>query len=475
MQTAVASACTDRLLRTLVVLLPAAGLAWPWTVRAAGTAPEVVVEVEEEVYRYENPDNGAGPSWCYGNTCIVRSGPGVFVSGIEKIPDVRPLNNTRWLLYVRSDEGWRPVQKDPRDRTREPSPLGILPDGSVLMSVNPTLTPPDASAGPAQPQILRFDARRPEAPFETILPVWEGNPDFTEHSYRSFAVDGVRGELILFQNVAYSHSAWAFRDGQGRWSARGRLTWPWGADYQTPQPIRVCYPSVQLRDRAVYFCGVSDILEPNEAWRAYKRELTGRDWDYDFRRLFYTWTPDITGQEFRPWVELASRERTCGWITPCDLWVDDGGTVHVLWTERAIDPRLREKFFPGEKQSESLHYARVREGRIVSRCAILHAEEGDASAPLPGRARFHVMPDGRLLVFLHARVPGSGGQAADENRLLEIQEDGTPGPFVRVPLKTPMTAFFTAGVRAGCRPCDTIDLLADTGQAMRYARVRVGR
>ena len=37
-----------------------------------------------------------------------------------------------------------------------------------------------------------------------------------------------------------------------------------GEEYAKPQPIRVCYPSVQLRDCAVYFCGVSDIVEPNE-------------------------------------------------------------------------------------------------------------------------------------------------------------------------------------------------------------------
>jgi hypothetical protein len=68
----------------------------------------------------------------------------------------------------------------------------------------------------------------------------------------------------------------------------------------------------------VYFCGVSDIVEPYPEWRAFKKELTGQGWDYDFRRLFYTWTPDITRARFRPWVEIASRDKTGGWLFPAD-------------------------------------------------------------------------------------------------------------------------------------------------------------
>src|SRR5439155_16768503 len=170
---------------------------------------------------------------------------------------------------------------------------------------------------------------------EKILPVWDGAPKFSEHSYRSFAADGPNRELILFQNIDYTHAEWAFRDQRGKWSAQGKLIWPWGAEYDQPQPIRVCYPNVALKNRAVHFCGVSDIVEPNQKWRAYKKELTGRDWDYDFRRLFYTWTPDITREKFRDWIEIASRDKTGGWISPGDLWVAPDGSAHLVWTERA--------------------------------------------------------------------------------------------------------------------------------------------
>ena len=37
-----------------------------------------VVEVEEVLYDYESADNGAGPLWCHGSTCLVRIGDEVF-------------------------------------------------------------------------------------------------------------------------------------------------------------------------------------------------------------------------------------------------------------------------------------------------------------------------------------------------------------------------------------------------------------
>ncbi len=184
------------------------------------------------------------------------------------------------------------------------------------------------------------------------------------------------GELLLFQNIGYTHAEWTFRDRAGKWSAQGQIKWPWGAEYAKPEPIRVCYPNVALRDRAVHFVGVSDVLEPNPAWRKFKRELTGQQWDYDFRRLFYTWTPDITKQPFAEWVEIASRESTCGHVWPGDLWLAPNGDAHLLWSERAIDERLRERFFPDAKQSEALNYAVVRAGKVIRRRTIVDSEGG---------------------------------------------------------------------------------------------------
>ncbi|MGE5294861.1 MAG: hypothetical protein ACM3VT_08525 [Solirubrobacterales bacterium] len=443
---------------------------------AAHAAVRPIVEVEEDVYKHEPANNGAGPMWCHGSTCLVRIGEDVFASGLETIAGAKPLNNCRWMLFRRGSQGWQKTCVDASGRTREPCPMVGFPDGRLFLSVNPTLnTDPNAYAGPARPEILRFAVQDLAKPAETIAPVWSGKPPFSEHSYRSFAADGPNHELILFQNIGYTHAEWTFLDRDGQWSSHGQLVWPWGAEYAKPEPIRVCYPNVVLKDRQVHFCGVSDIIEPNEAWRAFKRQLTGNEWDYDFRRLFYTWSPDITTGKFQPWVEIASREKTCGWITPCDLWVASKGDVHVLWSERAIDERLRDRFFPGQKQSHSLNHAVIRNGEVQSRQVLLAAEEGKSNER-PGRGRFQVTPDNRLFVFFYVQGSDANGRSISENRLAEILADGSAGDAVRVPLTRPLTDFYTATTRAGSPPSRTLELLGirqNSSSTISYARIKI--
>jgi hypothetical protein len=348
----------------------------------------------------------------------------------------------------------------------------VFPDGRVFLSNNPTLTEPDVYGGPSRPRVLEFDASAPVRPPKVLEPQWAGRPEFSEHSYRSFAADGDRGELVLFQNVGYTHAEWCFRGKEGEWSASGRLTWPWGADYEKPQPIRVCYPAVALEHRAVYFCGVSDILEPKSVWRDYKRELTGREWDYDFRRLFYTWSDDITTGRFHEWVEISAREETGGHIFPADLYVAPSGEIFVLWTEQALDERLREKFFPGARQRYSLEYAIVKDGKIGRRVALVEGGDG-LGGERPGWGRFHVTEDGRLLVFHFVGGRDAAGRSIAENRIAEIHPDGSRGEPKTIRLEKPLSSFFTATVRAGSRPSDVIDVFGDTGGTMRYARIRL--
>lgn len=443
---------------------------------APGPLVQLTVEAEEELYRYQPADNGAGPMWCHGSTCLVRSGDQLFASGLETLADAKPLNNCRWMLFRRGAAQWEKVAVDATGRTREPCPLAIFPDGRLFLSVNPTLVENrNTYSGPARPEILEFSTAKPTDPPRTLLPAWEGTPAFTEHSYRSFAADGPNRELILFQNIGYTHAEWAWLDRAGRWSARGQLKWPWGKEYAKPEPIRVCYPNVVVQDRAVHFCGVSDVMEPNPAWRAFKRQLTGQQWDYDFRRLFYTWTSNITTSGFAPWVEIASREQTCGWINPGDLWVAPDGAVHILWTERALDERLREKFFPGEKQSHTLNYAVLREGRVVARRVLQAAEEG-GSQEVPGRGRFHLTPARRLFVCWYVHGRDRQGRRVSENRLLEVGPEGVIGPAQRVPLTHPFTEFYTPTVRAGSPPSGFLELMGQregAPGAICYARVRI--
>jgi hypothetical protein len=308
-----------------------------------------------------------------------------------------------------------------------------------------------------------------------LLPEWDGKPDFTEHSYRSFAADGPGRELILFQNILYTHAEWTFRDSAGQWAAKGRLIWPAGTDYPKPEPIRVCYPDVALKGRAVHFCGVSDIVEPYPEWRAFKKQLTGQEWDYDFRRLFYTWTPDITRERFRDWVEIASRDKTCGGVSPGDLWVAPDGAAHIVWTERALDERLRQKFFPEAKQSHTLNYAVIRDGKVVLRRTLLAAEEGKANE-VASAARFQVTPDHRLFVIFYVQGTRSDGKPVSENRVLEISAGGEPGPAAPIGFQQPFNSYFTATVRGGSPPSDTLEMLgqrASAGLTISYARVKL--
>lgn len=432
-----------------------------------------VVEVEEELYRYEPANNGAGPMWCSGSTCVVRVGDVVYAAGLETLAGAKPLNNCRWVLWRRDERGWERWVVDDGGRTREPSPLAVFADGRVWVSANPTLVPPEREGGgPARPELVEVRGGGRGVPPErrVELPGWRGEPKFTEHSYRSLAADGERGELALFQNIDYGHAEWAFRATDGRWAAQGRLEWPWGADYARPQPIRLCYPNVALQGRALHFCGVSDITEPNPEWRAFKKELTGQAWDYDFRRLFYTFTPDLAREPFREWIEIASREPTCGWISPCDLAVGGDGTVWILWTERALDERLRTKFFPEARQSHALRLARVRDGRVLDRRTLLESTE-DRPGRVAGAARFHVEAAGRLGVIRSVTGPGGGGM-----EWVALDSLGKPGEPVAIPLKRRFTGFFTATPRAGNPTGALIDLLGvpeGAGHAIGYARIRL--
>ncbi len=434
-----------------------------------------VVELEEDVYSYEPANNGAGPMWCSGSTCLVRIGDDLFASGLEMLKDSKPLNNCRWTLFKRERSGWKLLRADDVGRTREPCPLAAFPDGRLFLSVNPTLvTNRETYSGPARPEILEFAAKSAEGDFTTLLPVWDEKPAFTEHSYRSFAADGPDRELILFQNIGYTHAEWAFRDRAGRWF-NGKLPWPDGKDYPKPQPIRVCYPDVMLKNRAVYFCGVSDIVEPYPEWRAFKKQLTGNEWDYDFRRLFFTWCPDITTGKFQEWIEIASRDKTCGWISPGDLWVGPDGTVHIVWTERALDERLREKFYPDAKQSHSINYAAVRNGKVVVRRSLLTAEAGKSNE-FPSAPRLQATPDNRLFLICYVHGSDAAGKRVSENRVMEILTGGETGEPMKVGFKSPFTSYFTATARAGSPPSDTLELLGQregVPQTMSFGRVKL--
>ena len=441
--------------------------------------PEAIVEAEDEIYTFGPADNGAGPLWCHGSTVVARKGESVFVAGLETIPDETPLHNCRWVLFARESDGWRLVHRDTSGRTREPSPVALLSQGDLLVSANPTLTDSGIYSGPADPTVFRFDLGAMAAEPSVEKPVWKDQPAFSEHSYRTVTADGDRNEVLYMQNVGYDVSQMSFLAGDGGWRGVGELRWPFGEEYPEPQPLRLCYPNVILKDRQAHFFGVGDIVEPIEAWRQAKYEITGRDWDYVFRRLFYASTPDITREPFCEWIEIANRDATAGAMRNNDIWLAPDGTAHLIWTETTVDTRIRDRFFPGEPVVNSLEYLEIKDGEILSRQALAASTEDDDD-DRPELARFHVTPSGDLYLLASFTPRGSTSSqgASRRYRLARLAAEGAVSQWMDVPFQHPIAGtFLTNTVRGGSAPSDVIDMVGMRGgtpNTMGYARIRAG-
>jgi len=464
-------------------------LAPPLAARQGPAALAPVVEVEEEVYQYVPADNGASPTWCSGAPILVRIGEDRFATGLETLSDAQPLHNVRWMLFRRDATGWQLQQVDPVGRTREPCPLVGFPDGRLFMSANPTLVPEQRS-GPARPELLEFSAADPKAPFKTHRPQWEGEPDFREHTYRYFAADPAAGEVIMLNQIGYTHKEWALRKRDGTWAAGKLMNVPSReGDIHAYSPggklHRYNYGSVVLTNRAVHVTGcvsyanwdrmgqkeLETILDGQTA-RQRLGSLANR------RRMMYAWTPDITTTPFCEWIEVGSTMSTGGWLFPGDLWVDPDGAAHILWYEGPIDRRLRDQRFPDIKLTHAIKYAVVREGNIVHRATLMEGGEG-LGGEIPGsiQPRFQVTPDHRLFAVYYVTGTNAAGDRVSENRILELRGDGSAADPVVLPLAHPLRMMFTATPRGGSPPSTTLDLLgirADGPPAtLCYARARL--
>jgi hypothetical protein len=427
----------------------------------------VTVDVEDRITTYEPADNGASPLWCHGSTIVARHGDRLFVAGLETIPEEKPLNNTRWQLFGRrdGDDGWALVHRDETGRTREPSPIALSGD-DLLVSANPTLTPPGQYNGPAEPTVFRFAAGDPAAAPVREMPAWSGQPRFSEHSYRTVAADSASGDVLYLQNEGYEFAHISLRR-DGAWSGVERIHWPRGDEYDKPQPLRLCYPNVALRDGGAHFLGVGDIVEPVEEWREAKKQITGRDWDYVFRRIFYAATPDLATQPFGAWLELANLDQTAGATRGCDVWAAPDGRVHLLWTETSTDSRLRDRFFPDVEVRHSLQHAVVHRGRIERQRTLAAVGESDEGLQ-PGLARFHAVAADRVVILgqFHDR-------AAEAVRYRVAPLTDGDLTWTEVPFERPMGGtFLTNTFRAGSAAGPTIDLVgAVSGPGLGYARL----
>ncbi len=427
-------------------------------------AVEPVTEAEEVVATCEPPGNGAGPLWCYGAPLLVRQGDRVFAGAMETGAGVPPLCNTRWRLYRRDADGWDLMRHAADFREREPCPVASPGPGKLLVSVNPSTEPPGTKYGRCDPHLLLVDVLHPGREPTVLRPTWAGMPRFTDHSYRGLAADPLRGDVLVMNiDSVTSAQQWSFRPGEGTPSRSGEIHFP----------IRACYPQVALRDRAAHVLAIGDIVEPDEAWRAHKKEMTGSAWDYVFRRLFYAHSPDLSREGFAPPIEVDSVEATGGHIRNLDLWLGPGGVAHVLYTRTNISRALRDRFFPGQEIVTTLEHAVLERGRVIWRTTLSTGGEGEAETP--SFARFHATADGTLFV-----VTAVGGRKPDgsrllENRLIQVSPRPEGSPPLRLDLDEPFTTFFTATERGESPASDVLDLFG-TGKdptTLRYARIRL--
>lgn len=450
------------------------------------------VAAEEIIGTFENPDNGSGPMWCYGSPTIVRNNDRVFAAIPETDKETKPLCNTRRRIFCRGPQGgWELVYRAEKADEREPCPLVTLPGGRFFMSVNPSVSArPAWSDGKIPhiclPHLLEFSVLDPKQPPSKSVPKWDKEYVFTEHSYRGIAADHITGEILLLNVVGYEGQAWTLRDASGQWVRQGFVGFP----------LRGAYPHVALRDGAAFIMAVSDVVEPNAEWRAHKRKVTGQEWDYEFRQLYFTWTPDIHKSDFSPPLTFASRDETCGYLRNLDMWISTDQKAHIIYIDRNIWHNfIRDEFFPGVPISNELKYCVIEKGKVVSRMTLARSIEGmfdeskprptptdipDAKVPLlgfaPGYAALHATADGRLIMLCSVscsdpKRPEAGGLYAMQ--LCPPSQD----PPSKIEMKFPLNYYFTANVRTGTLPSDVIDLygMGSEPGTIRYAQIRIKR
>jgi len=331
--------------------------------------------------------------------------------------------------------------------------------------VNPSIEPPGVKYGRCRPLVLEFNPNALDDAAEIHHPVWADGTYFTDHSYRGFAADGTNGELLLLNiNAKTSEQFVSYCDSSGKWHQKGKIEFP----------IRACYPQVALRGRAAAVMAIGDIVEPVEEWRKLKFEKLKRQWDYVFRRLFYTFTPDIRTTDFVAPVEIDTVEKTAGHIQNLDLYIDESGAAHFLylkWPHKYSF--IRDKYFPGRAMTAHLEYAVIKGGKVLSRKTLAETPQGSKGLE-PSYGRFHISSDGALWIIA-AGTYTDGTKKTFGNYIGRVLPGQTRPVFVQIDLKHPFRTFFTNTVRGGSEPADVIDLfgIADDSPNLRYARIRL--
>ena len=442
-----------------------------------------VVALEVQVNREEAIDlsiprfnNGAFPGWNAGSPMIVRKGENVWFSLSRPIEGEQPYVNTFWQVFKRQPSGWMVVKGERQPTEREPCPLVLVDGDTLAIFVNPKTSfrayreQNKANLWNSHPHLKAFGIDAEQSAGKILDPVFSQDGRFREHTYRGIATYPQTGEVFLVvqdpDSELYHPS---YRDIKGAWHPFDAFIFP----------IRSLYPNLFVHNGAAHILAISDIKEPVKAWRDAKFEEFNRHWDYAFRDIYYTWTPDATGGQFETPLLIDSVADRPGFAMNLDLLVDDDGTAHILYVMRRFQYEfLRDQFFPDEPLSVKIGYARIKEGEVLDRKILVQAIQGEAGGSRLKDlkwGRLHRLEDGGLVVIYSCEM--SDGAAM---RLMELEEEGKPGDALTLTLKHPMGShFFTNTQRGGSAPSNKIDLLElSYGQeyhSVRYAEIEVIR
>jgi hypothetical protein len=416
----------------------------------------MAVEIEEVLCRTEYPRNGSGMFWSRGSSQLVRCNGRVFATAYEVDKDAPLYSNTRRQFLMRDDGGWRVVQSGPDFEEREPCLLCALPRGRVMMFVNPALKP-TRCFGPCTPHLLEFSADEPGRPPRKVMPRWPETPRpvFIDHSYRALSSDGETGEVFALNQDVFTIKygnwpyCWSYMTPDGAWPRCGRILFP----------FRSAYAHTAVRAGAAHVMSISDIWEPDERLHAIKLKLNPHceTWDYVFRHLYYTWTPDVMRVPFSRPIEIECAEETAGHISDLDMWLDPEGAAHLLYKKTNIgNAALRDELWPGTPITVTAYHAVIKEGVVVRRDMLFEWTEGDKKPALLA-ARFH-SPDGKRLRILCSMAARDGSECIS-NALIELDEQYRPvGRLTPLKLNEPLRTFFLANARAGVKPSPAADI-----------------
>lgn len=445
---------------------------------------------EIPVTHFTQVENNPGPLWGYGSSSIVRQDNNVYCTVMKVDTNSNSMCNMKWNLLMLSEgtNKWEKIISGSHYSEREPCPLGRLSENELIISINPCkdvryITPENKSAHFCTPKLVLLDCT--SMAMKEITPEWSQPYEFTEHSYRGMATDSNENSSLLFQVVGYHGLAWTYLDHQFSSKANGFLSFP----------SRATFPQVAIRGKSAAILAVSDVYEPNIEWREYKKQVTGKEWDYDFRQLFFSYTPDISCIPFSPITTLASQDETCGHMRNMDLYIDGDGISHIVWIDRNIwHGFIREMFFKDIQIIIRLNYCRVKNGKVIFRKTILESREilGQnkknsalmMSGAVPNYAAFHVSDSNKLFLVYH--ISSNLEDIKSGNYIQQVFPEYCDSNKI-LDLDFPLASFFTANFRLGNAPSKIIDLYGTTSgweyddlsrrrtdKWIRYAQVRLG-